>query len=316
LIPNDAEEPAGGTEEPAVDDGDQAASANLDEQPQVQATTGSPQTNNPDERRPTPEGPIRSLARDDGLPQGGRQIASTGESGEHCTCITFGDGEYLWTSTYSNTSGKERDGRDPTEPYSGAEIDAWNATQRGSIDTLPDGVLAFGIGIINSLLAMSDPAFAFAYNQMLDGQVRSFVLGGLLATPNWMARSICSGLPIGSGPLSTPPVSGTNATAASKEASFASQMTKEEAAAYQKYWQSLTERAPQQSSPFNIINKYSASGELKGATTYDANGNRAFMYEFGNVRHGEGFHFYENTGPFQGLGGGPRSDHLPFSWFN
>lgn len=82
---------------------------------------------------------------------------------------------------------------------------------------------------------------------------------------------------------------------------------------YLQYWENLTGRAPEQSGPYNIINRYDGGGNLTGATTYDGFGNRAFQYEFpDNTRHGPGFHKYDNEGPNMGCGKGPRSLHIPF----
>jgi len=83
--------------------------------------------------------------------------------------------------------------------------------------------------------------------------------------------------------------------------------------AYEQYWQNLGRRAPQQSSPYNIINKYDpATGELKSVTTYDEYGNRAYQYEINpNVRHGPGYHEYSNSCTI-GQGNGPRGGHTPF----
>jgi RHS repeat-associated protein len=80
----------------------------------------------------------------------------------------------------------------------------------------------------------------------------------------------------------------------------------------EEYWIGLTDPAPVQSNPFNVIPKYDDQGQLRGATTYDEFGNRAYQYEFGSsVRHGEGYHVYDNstTGSF---GNGPRSPHINY----
>ena len=86
----------------------------------------------------------------------------------------------------------------------------------------------------------------------------------------------------------------------------------DDSAAYAKYWENLAGRAPRQSSPYNVINKYSKTGELRGATTYDAYGNRAYQYELGpSATHGEGYHIYDNASN-GALGDGARSAHILF----
>ena len=83
--------------------------------------------------------------------------------------------------------------------------------------------------------------------------------------------------------------------------------------AYQGYWDSLSGRARVQSSPYNIVLQYDEDGNVVGATTYDQFGNRAYQYEFDpDVRHGAGYHAYDNSGPYIGSGNGPRSPHAPF----
>lgn len=78
------------------------------------------------------------------------------------------------------------------------------------------------------------------------------------------------------------------------------------------YWNSLARRAPVRSTPFNVVRKYNVQGELRGATTYDEFGNRAYQYEFGStVRHGEGYHVYDNS-TTGALGDGPRSPHINY----
>ena len=90
----------------------------------------------------------------------------------------------------------------------------------------------------------------------------------------------------------------------------------DDSAAYEQYWNNLGNRAPVQSSPYNIVNKYNVStGELKSVTTYDAFGNRAYQYEFGG-RWGAEYHFYDNSSSIPGapgFGNGPRSHPgIPF----
>ena len=90
-------------------------------------------------------------------------------------------------------------------------------------------------------------------------------------------------------------------------------MEPEEAARYKAYWDSLAGRAPEKSVPFNIIATYTTEGNIESFTTYDANGNRAFQYEVGEgVRHGQGYHSYDNSGPYAGSGKGPRGEHTQF----
>jgi hypothetical protein len=80
------------------------------------------------------------------------------------------------------------------------------------------------------------------------------------------------------------------------------------------YWQRLTGHAPERSVPYDVIRRYDQGGNITGATTYDRFGNRAFQYEFGEgVRHGPGYHTYDNTGRFAGWGSGPRSPHQAWS---
>lgn len=87
----------------------------------------------------------------------------------------------------------------------------------------------------------------------------------------------------------------------------------DDAAAYQQYWDNLSNRAPVQSSPYDVVPKYDADGNLTGATTYDQYGNRAYQYEFDpGARHGPGYHSYDNSGPYTGYGNGPRSPHIIF----
>jgi hypothetical protein len=87
----------------------------------------------------------------------------------------------------------------------------------------------------------------------------------------------------------------------------------DEAARYQKYWDDLQGKAPVKSAPYSIRNKYTPEGELKSVTTYDKFGNRAYQYEVHpSVRHGEGYHIYDNTGINTERGKGPRSDHIDF----
>jgi hypothetical protein len=67
-----------------------------------------------------------------------------------------------------------------------------------------------------------------------------------------------------------------------------------------------------QSTPYDVVIKYGDQGEIRGATTYDENGNRAYQYEFGpDVRHGEGYHVYNNS-TTGGYGDGPRSPHIKY----
>lgn len=84
------------------------------------------------------------------------------------------------------------------------------------------------------------------------------------------------------------------------------QIVEDDSAALEAYWNSLGNRAPVQSYPYNIVNKYNvATGELKSVTTYDAFGNRAYQYEFGG-RWGAEYHVYDNRIAI-GAGNGPRS---------
>jgi RHS repeat-associated protein len=79
------------------------------------------------------------------------------------------------------------------------------------------------------------------------------------------------------------------------------------------HWESFRGHAPLRSTPFDVIPRYNSDGTFRGATTYDALGNRSHQYEFGSgVRHGEGYHTYGNSGGYGGYGNGPRSDHINF----
>jgi RHS repeat-associated protein len=83
-----------------------------------------------------------------------------------------------------------------------------------------------------------------------------------------------------------------------------------EGARYGEYWEKLKGRAPERSSPYDVVRRYDANGNISGATTYDRFGNRAYQYEFdAGARHGPGFHTYDNSGPSGGFGKGPRSPH-------
>ncbi|OZG75211.1 hypothetical protein BTA51_02165 [Hahella sp. CCB-MM4] len=83
--------------------------------------------------------------------------------------------------------------------------------------------------------------------------------------------------------------------------------------AYDDYWDSLTDRAPERSNPYDVIPRYDENGDLKGATTYDEKGNRHQQHEWGdNVRHGEGYHDYDNSGSNGGFGKGSRGDHISY----
>jgi hypothetical protein len=80
--------------------------------------------------------------------------------------------------------------------------------------------------------------------------------------------------------------------------------------AYDDYWDRLTDRAPVQSNPYDVIPRYDENGDYRGATTYDGYGNRHQQHEWGDsVRHGEGSHDYDNSGPNGGFGKGPRGGH-------
>jgi len=84
------------------------------------------------------------------------------------------------------------------------------------------------------------------------------------------------------------------------------------AVALEKSWLRLQQRAPQQSSPYNIVPRYDENGKIVGWTTYDAFGNRAYQYEIDPLsRHGPGYHSHDNSAT-GGVGNGPRSDHIPF----
>ena len=89
-------------------------------------------------------------------------------------------------------------------------------------------------------------------------------------------------------------------------------MAADDSAAYQAYWDSLADRAPVQSSPYDVIPRYDVNGDMTGATTYDEYGNRAYQYEWDpTTQHGPGYHSYDNSGS-GGYGDGPRSSHIPF----
>jgi hypothetical protein len=77
------------------------------------------------------------------------------------------------------------------------------------------------------------------------------------------------------------------------------------------YYEGLGSRAPTNSSPFDVQLKFDPEGNVRGATTYDQYGRRVNQYELGpSVRHGEGYHTYDNYGP--GNADGVRSDHTPY----
>jgi len=98
---------------------------------------------------------------------------------------------------------------------------------------------------------------------------------------------------------------------------FAEQMSPQEAARYESYWENLTRPAPEQSRPYDIRTTYTVRGEVESYTTYDAYGNRAFQYEVHpGVRHGEGYHVYDNYGRHSGSGKGPRGSHLPYDYYD
>ena len=86
-----------------------------------------------------------------------------------------------------------------------------------------------------------------------------------------------------------------------------------EAARYQAYWQGLTKPAPEQALPYEIIPRYTGNGMIESYTTYDKLGFRAYLYEVGpSVRHGPGYHVYNQTPPLGASGKGPRGEHIPF----
>jgi RHS repeat-associated protein len=98
---------------------------------------------------------------------------------------------------------------------------------------------------------------------------------------------------------------------------FRSMMEPAEAARYDAYWQGLTKRAPIQAQPYEIIPRYTSNGMIESYTTYDKLGYRAYQYEFApGVRHGPGYHVFDQTPPLGGLGKGPRGPHIPFDGQN
>ena len=91
-----------------------------------------------------------------------------------------------------------------------------------------------------------------------------------------------------------------------------SEPEEDDCAAYEAYWELLTQRAPEQSYPYAIVNVYNELGEILSWTTYDEFGNRAYQYEIApGTRHGPGYHFFDQCGNM-GFGKGPRSPHIPF----
>ncbi|MCL2742986.1 MAG: hypothetical protein FWE67_03960 [Planctomycetaceae bacterium] len=96
---------------------------------------------------------------------------------------------------------------------------------------------------------------------------------------------------------------------------FAEQMSPEEAAKYNAYWEHLTKNAPEKAPPYAIIPKYNANGSIKSYTTYDSNGFRAYQYEI-QGRHGEGYHIYDQRPPLGASGKGRRSVHYSYDFFD
>ena len=87
----------------------------------------------------------------------------------------------------------------------------------------------------------------------------------------------------------------------------------DDSAEYDAYWEGLTKKAPERSSPYDVKPKYDPEGNKRGATTYDQYDNRANQYEWDpGVRHGDGQHSYDNDGPNKGFGKGRRGEHQ--SW--
>ena len=87
--------------------------------------------------------------------------------------------------------------------------------------------------------------------------------------------------------------------------SFRDQMSPDEAARYDK---SLSQRAPEQSSPYNRHNRYNEDGSLKQTTTYDQYGRRHRQYDVNDRRREEHQHNFEYSSDYPK---GTRSDHLP-----
>ena len=96
---------------------------------------------------------------------------------------------------------------------------------------------------------------------------------------------------------------------------FVDQMSPEEATRYNAYWESL-KRPPETSTPYNIVPQY--KNEVRIAyTTFDKFGFRAFQYEIhDSVRHGPGYHIFDQTPPAGKNGKGIRSAHIPFNFFD
>ena len=102
-------------------------------------------------------------------------------------------------------------------------------------------------------------------------------------------------------------------TSAPPSGTFSSMMEPAEAARYQQYWHGLTESAPIQAQPYEIIPRYTPNGLIESYTTYDKIGYRAYQYEVSPlVRHGPGYHVYDQTPPLGSLGNGPRGPHISF----
>ncbi|MDD3588218.1 MAG: polymorphic toxin-type HINT domain-containing protein, partial [Thermoguttaceae bacterium] len=96
---------------------------------------------------------------------------------------------------------------------------------------------------------------------------------------------------------------------------FIDQMSSSEAKRYQKYWNDL-KRAPEISTPYDIVASYK-NGVRVSYTTYDKFGYRAFQYELSDsVRHGAGYHIYDQTPPAGINGKRPRSTHYPYNFFD
>ncbi len=89
--------------------------------------------------------------------------------------------------------------------------------------------------------------------------------------------------------------------------SFTSGMEPEEADRYNNYWDDLP-RAPEQSEPYDVYNRYNPDGSLHQTTTYDEYGNRAYQYDW-QSRQGEHYHEFNYDQTYR-RPYGPRADHL------
>ena len=113
-------------------------------------------------------------------PDGQIEIVSEASGGRRFTVRRTADGQTRVVETYANSSAKELQGRDPTEPRNYIEKDLANAIlgDGNALERLPDGGLVSGRAIENSAHALVDPDYAREYDQQLQGAAASFLAGG------------------------------------------------------------------------------------------------------------------------------------------